>query len=256
MQDMTEQENNLECGLHHLERAAMGGDACAAAVLAEVRRLRADYANLEECYRDRDSDHQYEYDRANAAEKEVERLRADLAACQERERDWQGYGMARNEQLIECRARLESKSLGIELRNRGIDNLTGQIVQQQEAIGQLSAALKHYRTPDNWIHIPDDRGNMYWAWDGDGEPWQIAQTALEAQYDPEHPIRISRREMMDLPIETRRRVMERCVDNFIAAGGYGNVGQSDATSDSLDGVQNVDATTAERTQAQAGGEGE
>lgn len=37
---MTENDNNLECGLHHLERQAMGGDKCAGAVLAEVRRLR------------------------------------------------------------------------------------------------------------------------------------------------------------------------------------------------------------------------
>jgi hypothetical protein len=125
---MTESENNLACGMHHLERQAMGGDKCAGAVLAEVKRLRAiedarrgrmqgsthwdgcervhidcavtridvleedvkrlrsNYANLEECYKDRDSDLQHEYDRANAAEKELERLRGELAASQERER--------------------------------------------------------------------------------------------------------------------------------------------------------------------------
>lgn len=73
------------------------------------------------------------------------------------------------------------------------------------------------------------------------------QAALEAQHDPKHPVRISLHEMMDLPLETRRRVMERMAEQFMAQ----NVGQSDAASDTLDGnscVQNVATTTAGRTE--------
>lgn len=54
-------------------------------------------------------------------------------------RQWQEYGMARNKQLVECRARLESKCLGIKLRNRGINSFTERIVKLEALIETLKA---------------------------------------------------------------------------------------------------------------------
>ena len=42
------------------------------------------------------------------------------------------------------------------------------------------------------------------------------KAAVEALSDREYPIRISRREFMDLPLDTRRKIMERQVNDFPA----------------------------------------
>jgi Asp-tRNA(Asn)/Glu-tRNA(Gln) amidotransferase C subunit len=46
-------------------------------------------------------------------------------------------------------------------------------------IERLRDALASVLCSDNWISIPDDQGKVYWLWDGDGEPWEIARAVID-----------------------------------------------------------------------------
>jgi len=94
------------------------------------------------------SDNVIEYIKAEATEHKwapsvsVLALVAEVERLQAESQQWQSYGMARNEQLVECRARLESKSLGLELRNRGINDMAGQVVDLQAENARLRAEIE------------------------------------------------------------------------------------------------------------------